>query len=128
VRNRVFGLFAEWLDRKLQQREVEAHEIERLENALIENDIEVARRSLQPDNDKDGENNSKEEGQGRWRMVKGLPVPMVDVGQDDYWDKDLNPVVLVGPILAPAAAAAAPDGNAENDVRDNRACQNISLS
>ena len=55
----------------------------------------------------------------------------VDVGRDDYWDKDLNRVVLVGPILAdrvrengsfgtiPAAVAAAPDGNTENDVRDN---------
>jgi hypothetical protein len=53
------------------------------------------------------------------------------VGRDDYWDEDLNRVVLVGPILAErvrengglgtihATAAAAPDGNAENDVRDN---------
>jgi hypothetical protein len=135
VRNRIFGLFAEWLDRELRQREVEAQEIERLENALIENDIEVARRSLRPDNTKDGENNSEEEGQGKWRMVNGLLVPVVDVdvGRDDYWDKHLNQVVLVCPILAdtdrvrengglgtiPAAAAAAPDGNAENDVRDN---------
>jgi hypothetical protein len=133
VRNGVFGPLAEWLDRELQQREVEVHEIERLENALIKNDIEVARRSLRPDNAKDGENNSKEEGQGRWLMVNALPVPVVDVdvGRDDYWDEDLNRVVLVGPILAdrmrengglgtiPAAAPAAPDGNAENDVRDN---------
>ncbi len=68
-------------------------------------------------------------------MVNGLLVPVVDVdvGRDDYWDKHLNQVVLVGPILAdtdrvrkngglgtiPAAVAAAPDGNAENDVRDN---------
>ena len=65
--------------------------------------------------------------------MNGLPVPVVsvDVGRDDYWDEDLNRVVLVGPILAdrvrengglgkiPAAVAAAPDGNAENDVRDN---------
>ena len=43
---------------------MEAHETERLENALIENDIDVARRSLQPDNAKDRENNSKEVGQG----------------------------------------------------------------
>jgi hypothetical protein len=113
--------------------EVEAHKIERLENALIENDIKVARRSLRPNNAEDGKNNSEEEGQGRWRMVNGLPVPVVDVdlGRDDYWDDDLNRVVLVGPILAdrvrgngglgtiPAAAAAAPDGNAENDIRDN---------
>ncbi len=49
---------------KLRQREVEAHWIERLENALIENDIEVARRSLRPDNAEDGESNSEEEGQG----------------------------------------------------------------
>jgi hypothetical protein len=47
----------------------EAHKIERLDKALIDNDIEVARRSLQPNNANDGENNSKEEGQGRWRMV-----------------------------------------------------------
>ena len=82
MRNGVFGLFAEWLDRELRQREVEAHEIERLENALIENDIKVARRSLRPDNAEDGENNSKEEGQGRWRIVNGLPVPVfvVNVG------------------------------------------------
>ena len=66
-------------------------------------------------------------------MVNGLPVPVVDVdvGRDDYWDEDLNRVVLVGPILAdrvrenggpgtiPATAAAVPDGNAENDVQDN---------
>jgi hypothetical protein len=73
-----------------------------LENALIEHDIEVTRRSLRPDNAEDGENNSKEVGQGRWRMVNGLPVLVVDVdvGRDDYWDKDLNQVVLVGPILA----------------------------
>ena len=110
-----------------------AHKFERLENALIETDIEVARRSLRPDNAEDGGNNSEEEGQGRWRMVNGLPVPVVDVdvGRDDYWDKHLNRVVLVGPILAdrvrdngclgtiPATAVAAPDGNAENDVRDN---------
>jgi hypothetical protein len=36
--------------------------------------------------------------------VNGLPVPVVDVdvdvGKDDYWDEDLNRVVLVGPILA----------------------------
>ena len=110
-----------------------AHKFERLENALIETDIEVARRSLRPDNAEDRENNSEEEGQGRWCMVNGLPVPVVnvDVGRDDYWDEDLNRVVLVGPILAdrmrengglgtiPAAAPAAPDGNAENDVRDN---------
>ena len=133
MRNGVFGPLAEWLDRELQQREVEVHEIERLENALIKNDIEVARRSLRPDNAKDGENNSEEEGQGRWCMVNGLPVPVVnvDVGRDDNWDKDLNRVVLVGPILAdrvrengclgtiPATAVAAPDGNAENDVRDD---------
>ena len=102
MQNGVFGLFAEWLDRELRQREVEAHWIERLENALIENDIEVARRSLRPDNAEDGENNSKEEGQGKWRMVNGLLVPVVDVdvGRDDYWDKHLNQVVLVGPILA----------------------------
>ena len=134
MRNGVFGLFAEWLDRELRQREVEAHWIERLENALIENDIEVARRSLRPDNAEDGESNSEEEGQGKWRMVNGLLVPVVDVdvdvGRDDSWDKHLNQVVLVCPILAdtdrvrengglgtiPAAAAAAPDGNAENDV------------
>ena len=126
VRNGVFGPFAEWRDHELRQSEVEVHDIERLENDLIENDIKVARRSLRPDNAKDGEN-------GRWRMVNGLPVPVVDVdvGQDDYWDKDLKRVVLVGPILAdrvrengglgtiPAAVAAAPDRNAENDVRDN---------
>jgi hypothetical protein len=102
VRNGVFGLFAEWLDRELRQREVEAHWIERLENALIENDIEVARRSLRPDNAEDGESNSEEEGQGKWRMVNGLLVPVVDVdvGRDDYWDKHLNQVVLVCPILA----------------------------
>ena len=64
VRNGVFGPFAEWLNRELRQREVEAHKIERLEKALIKNDIEVARRSLQPDNAKDRENNSKEVGQG----------------------------------------------------------------
>jgi hypothetical protein len=38
---------------------------------LIKNDIEVARRSLRPDNAEDGENNSEEEGQGRWRTVNG---------------------------------------------------------
>ena len=100
---------------------------------MIENDIEVARRSLRPDNVEDGDNHREEEGQGRWRMVNGLPVPVVDVnvGRDDSWDEDLNRVVLVGPILAdrvrengglgtiPAAVAAAPDRNAENDVRDN---------
>jgi hypothetical protein len=55
----------------------------------------------------------------------------VDVGRDDYWDEDLNRVVLFGPISAdrvrengsfgtiPAAVAAAPDGNAANDVQDN---------
>jgi hypothetical protein len=75
---------------------------------------------------------TEKKGQGKWRMVNGLLVPVVDVdvGRDDYWDKHLNGVVLVGPILAdtdrvwkngglgtiPAAAAAAPDGNAENDV------------
>ena len=71
---------------KLRQREVEAHWIERLENALIENDIEVARRSLRSDNAEDGESNSEEEGQGKWRMVNGLLVPVVDVdvGRDDY--------------------------------------------
>ena len=99
VRNGVFGLFAECLDRELRQREVEAHWIERLGNALalIENDIEVARRSLRSDNAEDGESNSEEEGQGKWRMVNGLLVPMVDVdvGRDDYWDKHLNQVVLV---------------------------------
>jgi hypothetical protein len=33
-------------------------------------------------------------------MVNGLLVPVVDVGRDDYWDEDLNRVVLVDPILA----------------------------
>ena len=47
VRNGVFGPFAEWLDHKLRQREVEVHKIERLENALIENDIKVARTGAQ---------------------------------------------------------------------------------
>ena len=34
--------------------------------------------------------------------MNGLSVPWLDVyvGRDDYWDKDLNRVVLVGPILA----------------------------
>ena len=55
--------------------------------------------------------------------MNGLPVPVVDVDVrlDDYWDEDLNWVVLVGPILADrvreneglgtiaAAAAAAPE-------------------
>ena len=118
-----------------------AHEIERLENAFIKNGIDVARRSLRPDNAEDGENNSEEEGQGKWRIVNGLLVPVVDVdvdvGRDDYWDKHLNQVVLVCPILAdtdrvrengglgtiPAAAAAAPDRNAENDVPDRQQCE-----
>ena len=106
---------------------------------MTENDIEVARRSLRPDNAEDGESNSEEEGQGKWRMVNALLVPVVDVdvGRDDYWDKHLNPMVLVGPILAdtdrvrengglgtiPAAAAAAPDRNEENDVPDRQQCE-----
>jgi hypothetical protein len=67
---------------------------------------------------------------GEWMLP--VPVVDVDVGWDDYWDEDLNWVVLVGPVLAdrvrengglgtiPAVAGTAPDGNAENDLMRQR--------